>query len=141
MKRSQFYKVASTNFCERPSGTALKRCCRYTILLLFIVCAVPISPHFPANQLTLGVHSAAAAEVSYVYDDLGRLKAVIDPGTDTAVYNYDAVGNLLSISRQSSALVSIIEFSPSADQRERMLQFTELDLVRHPVRTRSRLTD
>jgi YD repeat-containing protein len=60
-----------------------------------------------------GVDSAGAAEISYVYDELGRLKAVIDPAADTAVYSYDAVGNLLSISRQSSSVVSIIEFTPN----------------------------
>src|SRR5688572_33028200 len=68
---------------------------------------------FRADWIMLpGIDSAAAAEVSYVYDELGRLKAVTDPATDTAVYNYDAVGNLNSISRQSSSVVSIIEFSP-----------------------------
>src|SRR6202008_2008892 len=52
----------------------------------------------------------------YVYDDLGRLVAVIDPAGDTAVYEYDAVGNLLSISRFSSSVVSIIHFSPHRGQ-------------------------
>ncbi len=70
---------------------------------------------FRANCLMLlGIDSAAAAEISYVYDDLGRLKAVIDPATDTGIYNYDAVGNLLSISRQSSSTVSILEFTPKS---------------------------
>src|SRR5687767_15872103 len=68
---------------------------------------------FRADWVMLpGIDSAGAAAISYVYDDLGRLRAVIDPGTDTAVYNYDSVGNLLSISRQSSSIVSIIEFTP-----------------------------
>src|SRR5258705_6973602 len=52
--------------------------------------------------------------IKYVYDDLGRLVAVIDPAGDTAHYVYDSVGNLLSISRQSSALVSILEFTPKS---------------------------
>ena len=51
---------------------------------------------------------------TYIYDDLGRLRAVVDPGGDTAVYSYDAVGNLLSISRQGSSLLSIIEFTPKS---------------------------
>ena len=54
----------------------------------------------------------AVSDITYVYDDLGRLVAVIDPSGDTAVYTYDAVGNLLSISRFSSSVVSIIHFSP-----------------------------
>lgn len=30
----------------------------------------------------------ASADISYVYDDAGRLRAVIDPTSDTAVYAY-----------------------------------------------------
>jgi YD repeat-containing protein len=55
----------------------------------------------------------ANADITYVYDRLGRLIGVIDPASDAAVYHYDAVGNLTSISRQSSALVSIIDFNPA----------------------------
>jgi YD repeat-containing protein len=64
--------------------------------------------------MPIALESAIAAEISYIYDELGRLKAVVDPATDTAVYNYDAVGNLLTISRQSSSTVSIIEFAPKS---------------------------
>ena len=38
----------------------------------------------------------------------------MDPAGDTAVYQYDAVGNHTGISRQSSALVSIIDFTPAS---------------------------
>jgi YD repeat-containing protein len=54
-----------------------------------------------------------AAAVSYVYDELGRLVGVVDPAGDTAVYTYDAVGNLLSITRYASSTVSLIGFTPS----------------------------
>jgi len=50
--------------------------------------------------------------VSYVYDDLGRLAAVIDVNGNAAEYSYDAVGNILSISRFTSTQVSIIDFTP-----------------------------
>lgn len=60
----------------------------------------------------ISVGTAHAADISYIYDKLGRLSAVVDPTSDTAKYNYDAVGNLLSITRQNSALVSILEFTP-----------------------------
>ena len=44
--------------------------------------------------------SPAAADVTYVYDDLGRLVRVIDDGSaEYARYDYDAVGNLLRIGR------------------------------------------
>lgn len=50
--------------------------------------------------------------VNYIYDKVGRLKAVVTPA-ETAIYTYDAVGNLLSISRGNSSQVSIIEFTPN----------------------------
>lgn len=61
-----------------------------------------------------GGSSLNAADVSYVYDNLGRLIAVIDPATDTAVYSYDAVGNLLGITRQNSSTLAIFQFTPSS---------------------------
>ena len=53
-----------------------------------------------------------AADVRYIYDDLNRLIGVVDPSGQTATYSYDSVGNILSITRYSSAQVSIIGFSP-----------------------------
>ncbi len=55
-----------------------------------------------------------AADISYVYDNLGRVLAVIDPATDTAVYQYDAVGNLTGITRQPSSTKAILQFTPSS---------------------------
>jgi len=54
----------------------------------------------------------AANPINYVYDELGRLVAVIDSSGDTAKYQYDAVGNIHSISRQNSDQLSIIKFTP-----------------------------
>ncbi len=42
---------------------------------------------------------AQSNPVQYVYDALGRLTQVVDPSGTVATYNYDAVGNLLSITR------------------------------------------
>ncbi|MBI4490136.1 MAG: IPT/TIG domain-containing protein [Deltaproteobacteria bacterium] len=56
------------------------------------------------------------ATITYIYDKLGRLISVVDSAGDTVSYRYDAVGNLESISRQNSADVSIIEFSPGTGQ-------------------------
>src|SRR5262245_13863354 len=50
--------------------------------------------------------------VQYVYDELGRLIAVIDANGNAAVYNYDAVGNILSIARYTSSQVAIFAFTP-----------------------------
>jgi RHS repeat-associated protein len=52
--------------------------------------------------------------ISYAYDEAGRLRAVIDPSAGAAVYSYDAVGNLVSISRQSATATSVIEFDPDS---------------------------
>ena len=52
--------------------------------------------------------------VNYIYDDLGRLVGVVDGQGNAAVYAYDAVGNILSISRITAGQVSIIYFTPSS---------------------------
>jgi YD repeat-containing protein len=69
-----------------------------------------------ASALVLALVGAAspAADISYVYDDAGRLRAVIDPATNTAVYAYDAVGNLTGITQQSSSTLALFQFTPSA---------------------------
>jgi YD repeat-containing protein len=60
---------------------------------------------------------AQQASVNYVYDELGRLVAVIDQQGDVAKYNYDAVGNLLSIERinatSQSGTVAITLVTPN----------------------------
>ncbi|MDI3465367.1 MAG: putative internalin [Nitrospira sp.] len=56
----------------------------------------------------------ASADISYVYDDAGRLRAVIDPATNTAIYAYDAVGNLTGITQQASSTLALFQFMPSA---------------------------
>ena len=52
--------------------------------------------------------------ITYIYDGLARLTAVVDPVGDTATYRYDNAGNLLSIQRRSSSLTSIIDFTPKS---------------------------
>ena len=72
-----------------------------------------------AVVLLLSMISAATAQigngpVTYVYDDLGRLVGAIDAQGNAAIYSYDAVGNILSISRISSGQASIVGFSPTS---------------------------
>lgn len=63
--------------------------------------------------LLLVVHSAHAQQIRYVYDDLGRLIAVIDQQGRTAIYDYDAVGNILAIRRpDTTGPVAITFFNP-----------------------------
>jgi RHS repeat-associated protein len=56
--------------------------------------------------------AAPEGAIRYVYDDSGRLKAVVDPATETGIYTWDVVGNLLSVSRESSASVQVLQMSP-----------------------------
>ncbi len=56
----------------------------------------------------------SGSDIRYIYDALGRLKAVVDPATNTGIYNYDAVGNVTSIARQSSAQLSILQVEPTS---------------------------
>src|SRR5258708_38631822 len=57
----------------------------------------------------------SSVSVQYVYDSLGRLTKVVDPSGNVATYNYDAVGNLLSITRTTSSpsALAIFGFSPA----------------------------
>lgn len=56
---------------------------------------------------------AQAQQVCYAYDGLGRLTGVIDGTGQAAVYDYDAVGNVLAIRRPGPAgPVTIYSFDP-----------------------------
>ena len=56
--------------------------------------------------LSLGAAQLYAQQPSiiYVYDDLGRLSRVVDQNNECATYEYDAVGNILSITRGMNCL-------------------------------------
>src|SRR5579862_7710882 len=51
--------------------------------------------------------------ITYTYDAHGRLAGASDSLGNTATYQYDAVGNLLSINQGSSSQMSIIQISPT----------------------------
>jgi YD repeat-containing protein len=55
----------------------------------------------------------AAADVIYIYDDVGRLTGVIDAAGDSAGYRYDAVGNLVGIQRAAPGGPAITGFTPA----------------------------
>ena len=65
------------------------------------------------QTLNFSLDAIDSGPFEYVYDELGRLLSVVG-ATETVVYSYDAVGNLLSITRHSSASASIISFTPSS---------------------------
>jgi YD repeat-containing protein len=57
---------------------------------------------------------AGAGTARYAYDGMGRLIQVIDPSGDSAVYRYDAVGNVTAIQRPGSTGVAISGVVPSS---------------------------
>jgi YD repeat-containing protein len=71
---------------------------RYCVGLLCIVGAISL-------------HAQTA--IRYIYDELGRLVGVIDQNGNAATYQYDPVGNLLSITRTGPSTVSLIEITPN----------------------------
>jgi len=68
----------------------------------------------PGTAAPRAAQAQGSGNISYVYDQLGRLLAVSDPSqtNGTAVYSYDAVGNLTGITRQSATTLAILEFTP-----------------------------
>jgi hypothetical protein len=91
-------------------GLAVPRAHRRARAVALLVSAMVVAvalPATPANAAT------AASPITYVYDELGRLEAVIDPDAPfngVARYNYDENGNILSIARSSHTSISIIDF-------------------------------
>lgn len=60
--------------------------------------------------------AAQGGPVQYGYDELGRLIIVVDGQGNAGIYNYDAVGNLLSIQRINAAdvgPVAVFSISPT----------------------------
>lgn len=65
------------------------------------------------STANLALDAIVSGPVSYNYDKVGRLISTVGP-TDTVIYTYDATGNLLSISRQSSSQVAVLNFTPAS---------------------------
>lgn len=75
-----------------------------------------LSAFLLVNQIGTVPKTAQAAgsnSVTYIHDQAGHLVGVVD-STNAATYKYDAVGNVLSISRYSAATVSIIQMTPGS---------------------------
>jgi YD repeat-containing protein len=76
-------------------------------LLTTVVCVLMLGAVVPTQTV--------ADQVQYIYDDLGRLSQVIDGQGNVATYQYDAVGNLLSITRNTGGVgaPTITAFTPN----------------------------
>lgn len=73
-------------------------------LLLVLVCAL------------LPVETAAqqGGTTRYLYDDNGRLRAVISPTGEANVYEYDPAGNFTEIKKLAADTLALLDFSPRA---------------------------
>jgi YD repeat-containing protein len=68
-----------------------------------------------ALALGWSAHIAAGQEgaTRYVYDANGRLHAVIAPNGEATVYEYDAAGNIVSVTRTAANVLSVLGFNPT----------------------------
>ncbi len=74
----------------------------FAILLLSTVCLV----------LPLSITAQQGGTTTYIYDDNGRLHAVVSPTGEAVVYEYDAAGNITAINRLASDALALFSFSP-----------------------------
>jgi RHS repeat-associated protein len=74
-----------------------------TILAVLLVAGLTLSSAAPTSSTapTVAAKKSSSPKVSYTYDADGRLETVTTGG-EIATYHYDAVGNLLSITRSSA---------------------------------------
>lgn len=94
--------------------------------------AVFVTIHIAA--ISLGAHLAAQGpEIRYVYDEVGRLVAAIDQTGQAAVYTYDAVGNVLSITRHSASTVTLLDFTPATGPAATLVRIVGLGFGTTPA--------
>ena len=70
------------------------------LIIVFAVAALPLTT------------AAQGGTSRYVYDDNGRLRAVVAPNGEANIYDYDAAGNFTSIRRVASNFLEIFTFYP-----------------------------
>ncbi len=59
------------------------------------------------------IRAQQGGTVRYVYDNNGRLRAVISPNGEAAIYEYDPAGNITAIRRNTADTLEVLGFSPS----------------------------
>ena len=57
---------------------------------------------------------ATQATINYAYDEASRLAGVVDSLNNGVVYNYDAAGNILSITKKAASAVTVTDFVPNS---------------------------
>jgi YD repeat-containing protein len=72
----------------------------------------PILAAWILFSLTVAIYGQQSSTAIYLYDDNGRLSAIISPNGEAVVYEYDGAGNFVAISRLSSNDLRVITFIP-----------------------------
>lgn len=62
--------------------------------------------------IAAAVNAQQGGLTRYVYDDNGRLRAVISPNGEAAIYEYDPAGNITAIRRNAAGALELFGFSP-----------------------------
>jgi YD repeat-containing protein len=99
-----FHAAASGFLTTRVSRTLALMSVGLAIMFACAAAGPAADPVLPADS------------ISYAYDEVGRLTAVIDPKASSngvARYHYDEVGNITSIERLPSSGVSVVQLSPA----------------------------
>src|SRR5579863_2278862 len=79
------------------------------IVAFLLIASLALPPFIPAI-----VSCTAAANITYVYDSVGQLIAVVDGSGNAATYTYDPVGNLTAITPASSSGLLIFDIDPGS---------------------------
>lgn len=69
---------------------------------------------FGAISNATPVTVTGVSQAQYIYDEAGRLVELVAPNGANVRYQYDAVGNIVSIARESTTPIGISEFTPDA---------------------------
>jgi YD repeat-containing protein len=56
--------------------------------------------------------SPPSTAIRYVYDADGHLQGLTVPGSETALYGWDAAGNLTTVALKQSKSLSVVELAP-----------------------------
>jgi YD repeat-containing protein len=107
MYRTRIVSRAASVLAQRD-GTVARAHRRSRGALLFglvVLCLLAVCGVAQASPPTTAIR--------YFYDAEGRLKAVYNPASETALYGWDAAGNLLSVGRKSSSVLSITQLAPA----------------------------
>ena len=97
--------------------------------------ALPVSKIFVAlvclSNVLFSTSLIQADQAQYLYDDQGRLTSVSDSTGTTAVYNYDAVGNLFSIDRLTppGSGIGIYLVNPGTGPTTDSVGYKAMDLI------------